>query len=412
MKQKIAPTSPKQKFLNGVTEAGKNINMGVTKRPASFLGFGFFFFIASVIGGFIAAFLVFTQAEKIGIPLYPSSETTVIVRDGSEAFQRHEEYLEVLSEEIRPTMLRLFKSQDPAVATEVSDALLTETEFAGYGFFLTSDGVGVTLASILTQPGESVVAMNHNGEVRAISNIYRDERSGLAFFTFAGNGFQVIDIADNDQGVSLSPAYVFDFTLNDTQPIVYESLVRQTKIPHAVNPDDFIRSSEDFFLDASLLDGHSEFPKGTPVYRGDGSLIGLFNGTKDNPHITTLFERTAVVNQYLQSKKVAYPFLGVTGISIDSLTYLPASLRNNQASGFLIQKKSQENEEAILEDSPAEKAGLLIGDTLLEFNGRPINGASSLASLLLTAKPGDSATVLIDRQGTEETKTVTIQEMP
>ena len=57
----------------------------------------------------------------------------------------------------------------------------------------------------------------------------------------------------------------------------------------------------------------------------------------------------------------------------------------------------------VLDGSPARRAGLLYGDTIVAINGTRINpgNAASLARLLKKTKPGSKATYTIARNGTE-----------
>lgn len=53
----------------------------------------------------------------------------------------------------------------------------------------------------------------------------------------------------------------------------------------------------------------------------------------------------------------------------------------------------------VVADSPAEKAGLKVGDEIVEINGTPIHGASGLKmrQMLADAKPGDHLAMEVKR---------------
>jgi serine protease Do len=53
--------------------------------------------------------------------------------------------------------------------------------------------------------------------------------------------------------------------------------------------------------------------------------------------------------------------------------------------------------------SPAAKAGLLIGDVLLEFNGQPLDGPEQLGHLVRETPPGSKVKILVWRAGKSET---------
>ncbi len=64
----------------------------------------------------------------------------------------------------------------------------------------------------------------------------------------------------------------------------------------------------------------------------------------------------------------------------------------------------------IVEDSPAEKAGLRAGDIITAFDGRPIENAAGLYEHIRKAEPGKEALVEVLRKGGLETVTVTLGE--
>lgn len=64
---------------------------------------------------------------------------------------------------------------------------------------------------------------------------------------------------------------------------------------------------------------------------------------------------------------------------------------------------------AVITGSPAEKAGILDGDILLEVNGERITTDSPLIALLQKYQVGDSITIKLQRAGVEKTVTVKLE---
>jgi S1-C subfamily serine protease len=62
--------------------------------------------------------------------------------------------------------------------------------------------------------------------------------------------------------------------------------------------------------------------------------------------------------------------------------------------------------------SPASKAGVLVGDVLLDFDGHPVEAPEELLDLLLGDRVGKPVTLKLLRGGTVATLTVTVGERP
>ncbi|HLA68380.1 MAG TPA: PDZ domain-containing protein [Bacteroidota bacterium] len=66
----------------------------------------------------------------------------------------------------------------------------------------------------------------------------------------------------------------------------------------------------------------------------------------------------------------------------------------------------------VVEDSPADSAGIKEGDVITEFNGRMIYDASDLSKAVGRTKPGTKATVVLMRKGEKKNLAVVIQKQP
>jgi S1-C subfamily serine protease len=97
-------------------------------------------------------------------------------------------------------------------------------------------------------------------------------------------------------------------------------------------------------------------------------------------------------------------FLGVTTHTVVLPGGLPGKLSPGQERALVIVQ--------IEKASPAEQAGLLIGDILLGLNDQAIEDADVLRRQLRTASPGDAVTVRILRGGELRDLPVTLGEVP
>jgi Do/DeqQ family serine protease len=62
--------------------------------------------------------------------------------------------------------------------------------------------------------------------------------------------------------------------------------------------------------------------------------------------------------------------------------------------------------------SPAARSGLERGDVILSFNGQPVTDTNALRNRVAATEPGTDASVVVLRDGREQTLTVTLREAP
>jgi S1-C subfamily serine protease len=61
---------------------------------------------------------------------------------------------------------------------------------------------------------------------------------------------------------------------------------------------------------------------------------------------------------------------------------------------------------------PAERAGLGIGDLIVSFDGKPVGSSDSLTGLVQARQPGDTVQVVVERNGSSRTLSVTLGTKP
>jgi serine protease Do len=166
-----------------------------------------------------------------------------------------------------------------------------------------------------------------------------------------------------------------------------------------------IADYEDFLqTDAAINPGNS----GGPLIDMRGEVVGM------NSAIETTVGQFSGVGFAIPSNMIRnmLPTLvkgesivrGVIGVSIQNVTRELAEqfgLSGNR--GALIAQVNK--------DSPAEKAGLKAGDVIVRFNGRGVADTSQLRNFVAASKPGSKASIVVVRNGREESVTVTIGKM-
>lgn len=269
----------------------------------------------------------------------------------------------------------------------------------GSGFVIDADeGIIVTNAHVINQADEITVYFYDNHEVKA-TLIGQDKRSDVAILQVETDDkypLQAVNIANVDTlkvgqwVMAVGSPFGLDYTA--TQGII-SSLGRN--LPND-NYTPFIQT------DAAINPGNS----GGPLFNTEGEVIGInsqiytrtgsYAGVGFAIPIDIVME---VVEQIQTHGKVTRGWLGV---QIQAVTpALAESFAMKKAEGALIA--------SVVEDSPAAKAGIKVGDIILYFNDKKVTSSSQLPMLVARAKIGEKATVVVLRDGKEKAITVVIE---
>lgn len=108
-----------------------------------------------------------------------------------------------------------------------------------------------------------------------------------------------------------------------------------------------------------------------------------------------------VVSQIRERGRVSHPFLGVR----------LETLKSEERERLKAPDEARVRVGMVWPNSPASEAGLRIGDLILEFDGKKVDGATDLADRLARAKTGERVSMAIWRDGQRQTLHVTPREM-
>jgi S1-C subfamily serine protease len=111
---------------------------------------------------------------------------------------------------------------------------------------------------------------------------------------------------------------------------------------------------------------------------------------------------TAVADQLIATGKATHAYMGVGTQPITP--ELQQQYNLSRSTGLLIAE--------VAPGSPAAAAGLQQGDIVIKVNGQDVTDSSALAAMIRDMKPGDQVQVTVDRNGQEQTITVTLAERP
>jgi S1-C subfamily serine protease len=258
-------------------------------------------------------------------------------------------------------------------------------------------GVIVTADHTLKRDEEISVGLPDGGMIPAVL-AGRDASTDLAVLTLQGAEFPVADIGDATAlrvgHVVLAVARPGERGVSASWGVI-SALGGPWRSWHGGQIDQFIRP------DVSLYHGLS----GGPLVDAHGRIVGI-NTSGPRSIVLTIPPVTVnrVVGHLLEKGRIVRGYLGLGMQPVHLPESLKQTLNLDRTSGIIIV--------AVEPASPAERAGLLIGDVLVALDGVPVSDTADVQALLGPERVGTAVAASIIRAGLRAERTIMIGERP
>jgi serine protease Do len=269
----------------------------------------------------------------------------------------------------------------------------------GSGVIISSDGYILTNNHVIKNADKIKVRLSDKKEFDG-TLVGADPKTDLAVIKIEAEGLSSIEMGNSDdlKVGELVLAIGNPYGLNQTITMGIVSAVGRANVGIA-DYEDFIQT------DAAINPGNS----GGALVNVHGQLVGIntaiFSTSGGYQGIGFAIPSNmvnVVMESLIKEGKVTRGWLGV---SVQLITPELAQQFGIEAEqGMLISD--------VVEKSPAEEAGLLRGDFILEFDGRKIDDPFVLKNIVAGIKPGDKIEIKIIRNAEIKTFNVTIGELP
>ncbi len=273
-----------------------------------------------------------------------------------------------------------------------------ETNSLGSGFIISRDGYILTNHHVVDGADEVIVRLNNREEYEA-KVIGSDKDSDVALIKIEGDDFPMLKFGDSNAlkvgewVLAIGSPFGFDHTV--TAGIVSaksRSLPSDNYVP-------FIQT------DVAINPGNS----GGPLFNMDGEVIGInsqiYSRSGGFMGLSFAIPIEMAVDVAMQIKDSGKVSRGWLGVLIQEVTReLAETFGMKTPHGALIAK--------VLDDSPAQQAGLQVGDVIVEFNGKKVTRSSSLPPLVGRTPVNKYANVTIIRDRKQKTIKVKIAQLP
>lgn len=280
---------------------------------------------------------------------------------------------------------------------------------AGSGIIISEDGYILTNNHIVNSSSTSyyyelgkankVTVTLYNDSTKYDATIVgTDSQTDLAVIKIEKNVLKAAELGDSDA------VQVGEFAMAIGNPLGLADSVT-AGIVSAVNREVSDQDGNSYVAiqtDASINSGNS----GGALVNSKGQVIGVNTlklsgtGVEGVGFAIPINSTKEIYEQLIQYNKVKRPYIGIDGYDLDEQT----AENNNLVVGIYIK--------TIEDFSAGEKAGLKIGDVIVEVDGTKVTKMDELNAIKNQKQIGDTLKLKVFREGKEKEITVTLQEQP
>jgi len=271
----------------------------------------------------------------------------------------------------------------------------------GSGFLISKDGYILTNNHVVGDADKITVKL-HTGEELEAVRIGSDPKSEVAVIKIEGDDFPCIELG-NSADLEIGEWVIAvgnPFGLTETLTVGVVSAKGRNNIGLA-EYEDFIQT------DAAINPGNS----GGPLLNIDGKVIGIntaiisqTGGYMGIGFAIPINMAKAIKDQLVAKGSVTRGFVGIMLNREDMDEDMAASFGLDEAGGVLVAD--------IVEDSPAEEAGLAEGDIILRIDGDDVVDNASFRNRVAMIDPGTKVALKVFRDGKPKDVKLTIGTFP
>jgi len=270
----------------------------------------------------------------------------------------------------------------------------------GSGVIVSPEGYILTNNHVVDGATDVKVTLSDKRDFKA-RVIGADPKTDIALLKIDASGLPAIVVGDS------SKIQIGDYALAVGNPFGVGKTVTMGIVSATGRTNLGIEAYEDFIqTDAPINPGNS----GGALINDRGELVGintaiLANGSEGNQGIgfavPVNLART-VMDQILKNGKVTRAYLGI--LPQDVTPAMAKAFGEKEATGALVGD--------VTPNSPAEKAGLLKGDIILQLNGKPVEDANQLRMSISMMSPDAAVNLKVFRNGAEREFAIKLAELP
>lgn len=273
----------------------------------------------------------------------------------------------------------------------------------GTGFIISSDGYIVTNKHVVEDQQADYTVVTNDGKKLSATVLARDPLNDLAIIKVNEKNLPVVDLGSSDSLKIGQTVIAIGNSLGEFRNTVSKGIVSGLK--RNLNAGDGLGQSElleeVIQTDAAINPGNS----GGPLLNLSGQVVGInvamAQGAQNIGFAIPIDQVKKALDEVKNNGKISRPYIGVRYMMIDDQVKAQNNLPYNY--GALVIRGSGRGELAVIPGSPADKAGLVENDIILEIDGKKLTADNDLSKVIQKRNVGDELTLKVWSDGQEKT---------
>lgn len=395
--------------------------------------------LVSFVTSLLTMFLVFLALMPMLGPLLSGGRAAVLNKNTSGDFPAEESRIVSIVEESNPAVVSIVVSKDVPIIERYYEQSNPFGDFfngffgggfdislpkekqngterrdigGGSGFFVSADGLLVTNRHVVDAEGAEYTVFTNDGKKYDAKIVAKDTALDIAVLRVSGSGFTYLEFGDSEKLKPGQSVIAIGNALAEFRNSVSVGVI--SGLSRSIVAGDITGRSEQLEnviqTDAAINPGNS----GGPLLDINGKVVGVNVAVEQGAENIGFALPANAVKEIVASVKnygeIVKPYIGVRYVLINE-----AMQEKNDLSvdyGALVIRGPQPEELAVIPGSPADKAGIVENDIILEVDGVKVEAGKSLASLVRSKKVGDTVILKVLSKGVEKTVTLTLQKAP
>ena len=352
-------------------------------------------------GSFLSRWGIFQKA----------AENTVVINKTEQVVIREDDSVNTIASSASPSVVNILSVKRTGAAIgRVGEENLAQNQdmLQGSGVLVTNDGLIATVHSALLDSASYTVFL-YNGTSYPCERVGEDSLTGLVYLKVSASNLPAISFAD-PESIHAGKKLILIANASEEYRNRYSTgLLGNTD--KTFNIAGGAVASSERWEGVYAVDAANVAPYlGGPAIDYSGDLVGIVeNAPKDGGFDLFLLPGSAVkesLERQVRGTLSTRPLLGVSYLSLTKAYAIANAISRDR--GALITTPSGKQSLAVLSGSPAEKAGLRIGDIVTAVNGQEINLDNPLSVAIGRLETGSFATLHLLRDGKEQDVSVSL----